>query len=325
MKCAAAPVLVLLALAGCASPSLAANETAQLTAKTDEPRAYGYQVGDLITRDTTVWVPQGLQLDTASLPTAGRVGHTFELRRVRWQPLASTVFTNRPQTPHQLLLQYQVFLSPRAVRTLELPPITLRFTGTPRAQDLRIDAWPVTVAPLVPAEVSARTGLGEMQPDAAPPLLHTQPATTRLTVYASAAALLLAWLAHIYGVMPWLARRQRPFEQAWRALKTMPADNTPQAQRAALQTLHQALNRSAGSVLFEHSVDGFVSAQPRYAPLRDDLLRFFQHSRRNFFGPQTAAAAASPAGHGADPDPAALTAFVSALCRRCRDAERGTA
>ena len=208
-------------------------------------------------------------------------------------------------------------MSPPAVRTLELPPITLRFTGTPRAQDLRIDAWPMTVAPLVPVEVSARTGLGEMQPDAAPPLLNTQPATTRLALYAAAATLLAAALAHIYGVMPWLARRQRPFAQAWRTLKKLPAQDTPHTQRAAMQALHQALNQSAGTVLFEHSVDSFVAAQPRFAPLRNELLRFFQHSRRSFFAPTADASGAGTA--------ALSTAALVALGRRCRNAERGTA
>ena len=303
----------------CGAPLLhAAGDPSQLTARTQDPRAYGYQVGDVITRDVTVHVPPGLLLDTASLPTTGRQGHAFELRQVHWQAQATGgILPTASPTEYRLLLQYQVFLSPPAVRTLELPPVTLHFTGTPRAQDLRIDAWPVTVAPLVPVEVSARRGLGDMQPDADPPLLDTQPARMRLRVYAAAATAVAVWLAHVYGLLPWLARRQRPFAQAWRALRALPADAALPTQRAALQTLHQALNRSAGTVLFEQGLADFLAAQPRYAPLQAELQRFFQLSRSSFFGPDSDATG--------DASAPTLMAFLSTLCRRCRDIERGTA
>ena len=71
------------------------------------------------------------------------------------------------------MLDYQVFLAPAAVRTLrDRRRCALRFAGAARAEDLRIDAWPVTVAPLVPVEVPPRRGLGELQPDRPPPPLR---------------------------------------------------------------------------------------------------------------------------------------------------------
>lgn len=213
-------VAVPLAMVGLGPWATAAEpETPVLSAQADEPRAYGYQVGDVMTRRIAVQVPAGLRLDESSLPPVGRLGHAFELRRVDWQALRGG--------RHQLLLEYQVFLAPVAVRTLELPPVILRFAGQPRAQDLRIDAWPVTVAPLVPVDVSPRRGLGDLQPDAEAPLIDTAPARHRLLAGAVLAALLLAYLAHVYLGLPWLARRRRPFESAWRALQAAQAAAAP--------------------------------------------------------------------------------------------------
>ena len=84
-----------------------------------------------------------------------------------------------------------------------------------------------------------------------------------------------------------------------------------EAWRAACRQLHEALNRSAGEVVFEHALPRFVAAHPAFAPLRDELQRFLQRSRREFFA----------AGSRAPDDGRVLVE----LARRCRDAERGGA
>ena len=281
-------------------------ETAQaadtLSASANEPRAFGYFVGDIVTRHVSVQVPAPLQLDTDSLPRAGRQGQALELRDVSWQGRGGA---------YQLVLRYQVFLAPREARTLEMPPVLLRFGGGPRVQELRIDAWPVTVAPLVPVDASTRHGLGELRPDAAPPPIDVRTVQWRLALWGLLAALLLAYLAHVYLALPWWRRRERPFTQAWKQLRALPAAPAPQQLREAMQAIHQALNRSAGQVLFEHGIAGFVAEQPRFAPLADELRTFFAQSRRSFFGGDDSAA----------PD----GAWLLALCRRCRDIERGAA
>ena len=44
---------------------------ATLQATTEEPRAFGWQVGDVVQRRITVEVPEGLVLDENSLPRPG--------------------------------------------------------------------------------------------------------------------------------------------------------------------------------------------------------------------------------------------------------------
>ena len=296
-----AALLALTHAAVCAAPA-----AMLLSATASEPRAFGYQVGDLVSRSVTVHAPDGLQLDESSLPRPGARGKALELRSVAQSSAAQSGGRRL-----DLVLEYQVFLSPPQTRTLEMPAFTLHFEGRPRAQDVRIEAWPVTVSPLVPVEVSPRTGLGELRPDAPPPLIDTTAARQRLFGYAGVSLLLLGYLAHVYLGLPWWSRAHRPFTQAWRALHGMtPASSEPH-WRDAIQRLHEALNRTAGEVVFEQGIDRFIGAQPRFAHLRCDLARFFQQSRAEFFAQ----------GQPGRPDRLWLIEF----CRRCRDAERGSA
>jgi mxaA protein len=283
----------------CAAAAVGAADGLTLEARFDEPRAFGYQVGDLVRRRVVVHVPAGLALDTSSLPRPGARGSALELRSVLREPSAQG---------EQLVLEYQVFFAPTAVRTFEMPAFTLRYTGTPRDQDLRVDAWPVTVAPLVPVEVSPRTGLGELQPDDAPTHLDTAPARWRLVAWVSGIAAILLYLAALRFGLPWWDRRQRPFAQAWRTLRALPAEPADAVWRAACRQVHAALDATAGAVLFERDVPGLMERHPTFAALGDDVRRFLQLSRREFF-----------AGGARD---AADAAWLVGFCRRCRDAER---
>lgn len=284
----------------------AAAPAAPLEATTSEPRAFGYQIGDLVSRSVSVHVPDGLVLDEDSLPQPGARGKALELRSIARRSSAEAGGRR-----HELTLAYQVMLSPPQTRTLELPTFTLRFDGQPRAQTLRVDAWPVTVSPLVPVEVSPRRGLGEMQPDTPPPLIDSARARYRLIAYGVVILLLLAYLAQVYVGLPWWQRGHRPLTLAWRSMRGLRPDSSEVQWREALQRLHEALNRTAGEVVFEHGIDRFVGAQPNFEPLRDDLAMFFRQSRREFF---------------ADGDPTEHDrTWLIEFARRCSNAERGAA
>jgi mxaA protein len=301
--------IVAVPLAISAASALATFDT--LTATQQEPRAYGYFVGDVVSRRIDVQLPDGLVLDADSLPRTGRPGQAVELRQVNWQR-PSVWSAGRAR----LMLDYQVFIAPREVRTFEMPPITLRFAGTPpmqRTQELRIDAWPLTVAPLAPPDASPRHGLGELRPDAAPPTIDTRAARRRLAVYGGVALLLLGYLAQVYLALPWLARRARPFGRACAELRPLSAGSSPEELRAAMLAVHQALNHTAGHVLFAPGVAAFVEAHPRFRPMQAELTDFFQRSRAAFFGADADAAAGVNAG------------WLLALCHRARDLERGAA
>ena len=297
--------LFAVALAAAGIGEATAGDGTVLEARTVEPRAFGYQVGDLVRRHVTVQVPEGLSLDAATLPRPGARGNALELRAIQRR------VSREAGVQHEdLMLEYQVFLAPAAVRTLEMPAFLLHFEGEPRAQDVRIDAWPVTVAPLVPVDVSPRRGLGELQPDRQPLHIDTLARRHRLVAYAAGLAVLLACLAAVYGGVPWWSRQRRPFARAWRQVRQLPASPSDVPWRAACRRVHEALNETAGEVLFERDVLPFAERHAAFVELRDDIRRFMQLSRREFF-----------ADAGRDTGD---VAWLVEFCRRCRDAERGT-
>ncbi len=296
----AAVLLIACALHGAAQ----AQGAGVLRVEASEPRAYGWQVGDRVQREVSVFAPTGWELDAASLPKAGGRGQAIELRSVQLR--SSSEGAGRR---HDLMLEYQVFLAPSKVRTIEIPPFRLRFAGPGRIEEPLVEAWPVTVAPLTGPEVSSRRGLGEMQPDHAPPLIDTAPARWRLACIAVVAMLLLGLLAVMHLGPPWRTARSRPFGVAWRQLRRMPAQPAVTRWREALQQMHAAMNRSAGEVVFEAGLARLVEQQPAFAPLQADLSRFLEISRQEFFG--------------SAPHQDADVTWLVDLCRRCHAAERG--
>ncbi len=302
---------------GASGDARSADETAALRVEASEPRAYGYQVGDVVPRRITVHAPPGWRLVEDSLPRPGGRGAAIELRRV-----TAHVQAEGAGQRHELQLEYQVFFAPPSVRTLDIAPLRLRFENPTRSEELRVEGSPVTVAPLVPLEVSPRRGLGELQPDHAPPLVATAAAQTRLAIGAALALLALTALMLLTFGPPWQAARNRPFARAWRELRRLPPNPEPEQWRDACRTLHRALNASAGEVLFEPGLERWARANPKLLQERDAIARFMRLSREVFFadvaGP-TPSASASAGSVGAASD----AAWLVDLCRRCRDAERG--
>jgi mxaA protein len=284
-------------------PVAAADDAPRV--ETVEPRAYGYQVGDTLRRRLIVHAGDDWRLDPASLPLAGRRGQALELRSVHTRRVGAAGSVH-----HEIDLEYQVFVAPPEVRTIEIAPWKLRLVSAQHEALLRVEAWPVTVAPLVPLEVSPRHGLGDLQPDIAPPLFATAALRTRLLAYALAAAVLLIGLGTLHFGPPWRAARNRPFGRALRALRRLPAPLSQAQRRAAFRVMHEALNGTAGHALFEHDLEAFVQAHPDFGPLRSEVARFLQVSRCEFFDAQ-----AAPEDH----DPA----WLVDLARRCHAAERG--
>ncbi|WP_029001758.1 hypothetical protein [Azohydromonas australica] len=267
-----------------------------------EPRRFGYQIGDLVERRAEVDLPTGLRLDRESLPTP-RPGASMELREARWEPSPWW----RPGGSATLLLRYQVLRSPGTPQLLDLPPVALRFVGGARPQEVRLDGLPILVSPLVPEPPPERRGLGALQPDLPPPLIDTHALRSRLVVEALIAVLAGAVLLGSVLGWPW-RRRPKPFDVAWRQMRRLPEPASAVHWRQAMTALHQALDLSAGEALFAPGLDAFLARRPAFAPLRPELERFFELSRRTFFAP----------GGEAIPE----LGWLKALCRLARQLER---
>lgn len=283
-----------------------AVEPAPIGVQITEPRAFGHMVGDVVTRRIVLDVPARLKLVEGTLPVPGRVGQSFELRRVQHERDTTTGGVR-----HVLQLDYQVFRAPSEPRVLDLPSFVLRFEGQPRGEELRVDYAPVGVVPLAPAEAVLRAGFGTLRPDRPPPPVDTRPERLRLLLYVVLALGPLAYLAYVHVGWPWWRRRQQPFAIAQRQLAGLPLDAPAERWLGAWRALHAALDASAGRVVQADGIERFVGERPRFATLHDDLGRFFDRSQALFFRDSALV----------DADRQWLRDF----CRRCFDVERGAA
>ena len=251
----------------------------------DEPRAYGHWVGDVVERTIRLELPAGLRLRGDSVPVPGRRGQALELREA--------LHEGPHDAPRQTLtLRYQVFAAPLQPRVLELPPVLLEFEpiGGGRVQTLRIDAWPLQLAPLGPEEAANRRGLGPLQPDADAPPLDTRAIRLRGGLALSGLLLMLLGLAWVLLLRPRLLRQRQPFARLRRELATLPPQALADDPRAVFARVHAALRAQAGRNLLARDLPAYLDARPGLAPLADELLAFHQASETLFFQPGAGAA-----------------------------------
>lgn len=280
----------------------------QLDHQVEDVRAFGWRVGDVVERVVRLQVPPGLRLEESSLPVAGRPGGQVELLRIDREGEPGAL-------EQRLRLRYQIFLAPKAPRVLELPPIELRFSGGARPQSLRVDAWPLLVAPITQEEPSPRTGLGLLRPDHPAPQIDMRAERVTLAVCAAVGAVLVGWLLLWPLGSAWWLARHRPFARAERRVRRLLArdDGSPSQIEAACRALHAAFDAQARGVLMASDAPAHARSVRWMAPLADEIARFFSASRTQFFAPDGAARARI--------DGATLRAFAA----RLSEAERSGA
>lgn len=281
------------AMAGAAAPRV------ELAA----PRDYGYTMGDIVAQVVTVEVPEAYTLETGFLPRPGALDEQVELRAV-----ALEESRHDGQRLYRITLEYQVFKGVRAPEAAKLMPWMLRLNGPEPAQ-AEVPEWSYTVIPLIPpALADEAVRVREPLP---PEPLPVMPHLWRALGYGAGLLLLLgAWAWRQYGA----TARSRPFARAYRELRGLARGRLPadEAQRAAAQRLHRALDETAGHTLFPEQLAEFCAKRPDFADLREELAGFFAWSRHLFFAPPEV----PPATH-------LPPARLLELCRRCARAERG--
>ncbi|WP_028311134.1 hypothetical protein [Derxia gummosa] len=285
-RLAAATTLLL-----CARPAPAA----ELLWRSTDPRPYGHQLGDLVTRDIDIDLPPGATLDPDSLPKPARANRWFDLRAIeRSQPGAGR---------EHLRLTWQVTGVRDVASYVDLPALDLRLRTPDGERALYVDGRRIAVAPVAPPDSEP-----ELLDDAPARFVDTRPA--RLQTLAAASLLLLiatGWLFRRH-VWPLLRPSRRPFALALRELRHQQRKGASLA--AACATLHAAFNASAGRVLLADGLADFLREQPAYAPAAGPIAAFYAESQLLLF-----------AGRAPD-DPVATRAALLALARRLRDLER---
>lgn len=255
----------------------AAEEPALPEAFVEQPRAFGYVLGDVITQRVLL-ERSGAPFDLAKLPATQRVGIWLERRSARTETAADG--------RRWLIVEYQLVNAPRILTTIAVPPLLL--DSNERDVKLLVPEWSVSVSPLTPQTAFDVAGLGKLRPDRQAGLIATAPIKRQLWIWVIAlAATLAAWAAWTQ----WrnrLAALNQPFARALHEIsKTDPA--SPQAW----QSLHRAFDRTAGRVMHAETLPLLFEQAPHLQPLRTRIEEFFVASSERFFGSGAPQAAVS--------------------------------
>lgn len=284
-----------------AAPPAFAQET---TVRIHSARPFGYFVGDLIHARIDVSAPADAVLSRASLPNPGPLTGSLDLRDVK---LRETL--ENGARLWRLDLTYQNFYVALDARDIEVPGFELSISTATGAQTIAVPPWRIGVSPLREVAPQKQEQASDyLRPDSSSAFVDE--ATPRNLAFGTgvAALLALALVARDRAWPPFQQRKARVFSALARQISTRRgADGGNLA--VAIQSVHRALDQANGAILLSGDVPEFLRRHPEFELLRVDFERFFETSKRLFFG-----------GESSEDDEAAeqLAQFVSRLARKER-------
>ncbi len=252
-------ISLLVATTAAAANAMAAAQQAIV----DQPRPFGYVIGDLVTQRVLLTTPRQ-ELEPGELPRGQRVNIWFERRAPRIEVGSDG--------RRWLVVDYQLINAPQTLATVQLPSWKL---GDKRHDvQLEVPAASISVSPLISASTS-----DELRPDREVTIIDTARSRTNIVLWSIALGITLAaWL----GWVQWRNRRDsqdRPFAHALHELRHMD-ERAPEAWQA----LHRAFDRTAGRVLQIDTLPALFERAPYLRPRRTEIERFFVQSNERFFG-----------------------------------------
>jgi mxaA protein len=255
------------------------SEAAVHWLRMEEPRSFGYFVGDTLERHATLLVDPDTTLQAASLPKPGPLSYWLDLRRVEVRESRA----EGGKTLYRIALVYQNFYVPLDPRKLTIAEWPLRLSQGSAV----IPAFAFTASPIreLFPEKSGETVDTFLKPDAKAAPISVEWVQAWLWLNAIVALLALTLLAYHFAWWPFTARPDRPFARAARFIAGLSGEGASTAEhRAAMLALHRAFDSTAKRRLLADDVDGFLAQHPEFAAGRGDIARFFASSRQIFFG-----------------------------------------
>ena len=287
--CAAAVVTLAMLTTASAAPS-----TTSPGATVEQPRAFGYVIGDIATQRILLEL-NGRPFTPEFLPTPGRASIWFERHAVRTE--------TDTHGRRWLAIDYQLMNAPKSVAIASLP--ALKLNSKTAGESLQVAAWILSVSPVTSEKPLARAGLGTLRPDrnAIPaPLLLTQRALIfSVTALLATLALWLVW----WRWRNWRATSLQPFAIASREIRKLD-DTSPEAWHA----LHRAFDGTAGRAIRTETLPVLFEKAPQLRPFAGLIEQFYAQSTLRFFAGQATTHATSTA------------VPIRALCRDLRQIEK---
>ena len=268
-----------------------------LHAVVEQPRAYGYTVGDLLQQRIALGTPAA-PFALAELPRIGRIGASLWRRRSDEQI--------DPRGQHWLTIEYQLINTPQSLSVWYLPVMTLQAKSGSAV--LTVDRTPFSVGPFTPPQPYDVSALPALQPDEPPASVALGPFERHIGLATRALIAVLATWAILIGWRHLRRGRHLPFARAVLDLQSgarMPAADPLAARRRLLH----ALNDAAGTAVRPATIENLLARAPYLTPERAALERFVLESHAVFFGGRPVTGAAD-------------AASVNTLARRLRRLER---
>lgn len=274
-------------------------------------RDAGYVVGDKITRTITLTIQKPYELVKETLPIVG-YEHRYRGQKIGIElaDIQTEETSQSDSTTHKLMLTYQVFTTSKMARPAALRAefIKLRNLDTKKVVQYRIPSWSFRTSPL---SVFGAVKLDkEMSPFIEPLQIDKTKETRTLNIALAIMGLALLGLLYILGVNAWLPWMGAPFAKAYRDIRKM--SGATEEMQQAVTRVHNALNKTAGTSVFDHNLADFIAKKPQFAPAQQEIAKFFELSRFTFFEES-----------GANRLETHSQQWLLSLCRHLRDCERG--
>jgi len=237
-------------------------------ATVEQPRSFGYVVGDVLTQRVLLQL-NGRSFAPAALPRAERISAWLERR----SPSIDSTADGR----RWLTVAYQVINAPQSLTMIRIPAWSVNAaSGT---DPLTIAEWPISVSPLTPRAPFAKGALDELRPDRSAPSIATEAMRRQIAAWAAAFVVtLVAWSGWLLW-RNWRAAATLPFARALREMRAFD-ERSPEAWQA----LHRAFDRTAGRVMQTATLNDLFRRAPHLTPMRPQIERFFAQSSERFFG-----------------------------------------
>jgi mxaA protein len=242
-----------------------------------EPRAYGYLLGDVLTQ--RILLPAGdNDAGPVTPPSIGRTGAWLERRPARYETDAEGRWW--------MAIDYQVVNVAPTLTRIALPGLTLTSAS---GATLQVAEWPLSIGPMTPADAFDAGDLQLMRPDRQAPWVPTAPLRREASVALGLLLLtVLSWVGWWWW-RNWRESARLPFARAWRQMRRLGGPNVDTSADGWL-CLHDALNETAGHVVHAGSLPSLFARAPYLQPLHAQLEQFYQQSTERFFTPAPAAA-----------------------------------
>ena len=237
-----------------------------------QPRTFGYQIGDQFERVIHLGLNLPYVLDEQKLPKMGRITEWLSLEK------PSVEFHIENKLPsYKITLRYQIINIKPGLVDIPVPShmLVYKHSETDEAFNAQVPATRVRVSALTdPA------GKG-LQSDIKPN--HKPQSTSTIFVYLPLLIVSLLCLLYLRYGLPVL-NRNHPFTQLFQSSKAQHRkDWSNEALELTLQKVHQAFNQTANKTVFTEGLDQFFLTHKKFQPLEHEITEFYKASRHFFF------------------------------------------